>query len=108
MAVLKGEGGETERDPDVECLVQSVRDGELEDELWPALFARRHMKAEELDPHQLAALWQSRIEDEFAEATIIGTAAVALKLLGKAETREQAHALAQTYWAARNPQRLSI
>ena len=108
MAVLKGEGGETERNPDVECLVQSVRDGELEDELWPALFARRHMKAEELDPQQLVALWQGRIEDEFAEATIIGTAAVALKLLGKADTQEQAQTLAQAYWEDRNPQRLSI
>ncbi len=35
MAVLKGEGGETERNPDVECLVQSVHDGELSDEIWP-------------------------------------------------------------------------
>lgn len=108
MAVLKGEGGETERNPDVECLVQSVRDGELLDELWPALFARRHMKAEELNPEQLLAVWRGEMEDEFAEATVIGTAAVALKLLGKAETQEQALALAQGYWAARNRQRLSV
>ena len=107
MAVLKGEGGETERNPDVECLVQSVSHGELIDELWPALFARRHMKAEELDPQQLASLWQGDLEDEFAEATVIGTAAVALKLLGKAETQQEAHTLAQTYWSARNRQHLS-
>ncbi|MGY6274054.1 glycosyl transferase family protein [Methylomonas sp. MgM2] len=106
MAVLKGEGGETERNPDVECLVQSVRDGELEDELWPALFARRHMKAEQLNPAQLADLWQDKTKDEFAEATVIGTAAVALKLLGKADTRENAHHIAQQYWAKRNRQRL--
>lgn len=107
MAVLKGEGGETERNPDVECLVQSVRDGELIDALWPALFARRHMKAEELEPQQLAALWQGELEDEFAEATVIATTAVALNLLGKAETQEQAHALAQSYWSVRNRRRLS-
>jgi len=107
MAVLKGEGGETERNPDVECLVQSVRDGELEDEIWPALFARRHMKAETLDPRQLADLWQERIKDEFAEATVIGTAAVALKLLGKADTQEQAYNLARTLWINRNRQCLS-
>ena len=29
MAVLKGEGGETERNPDMDCLVQSVHEGEL-------------------------------------------------------------------------------
>jgi anthranilate phosphoribosyltransferase len=107
MAVLKGEGGETERNPDVECLVQSVREGELVDELWPELFARRHMKDEDLNPEKLAALWRGQLQDEFAEATVIATAAVALKLLGKAETQEAAHTLAQTYWIERNRDRLS-
>ncbi|AEG02480.1 glycosyl transferase family protein [Methylomonas methanica] len=107
MAVLKGEGGETERNPDVECLVQSVCNGELTDEPWPALFARRHMKADELDPRQLAALWQGHWEDEFAEATVIGTAAVALKLLGRADTQDAAHNLAQDFWLNRNRDRLS-
>jgi anthranilate phosphoribosyltransferase len=107
MAVLKGEGGETERNPDVECLVQSVREGELVDELWPELFARRHMKDEDLNPEKLAALWRGQLQDEFAEATVIATAAVALKLLGKAETQEAAHTLAQTYWIDRNRDRLS-
>jgi anthranilate phosphoribosyltransferase len=107
MAVLKGEGGETERNPDVECLVQSVREGELVDELWPELFARRHMKDEDLNPEKLAALWRGQLQDEFAEATVIATAAVALKLLGKAETQEVAHTLAQTYWIERNRDRLS-
>ena len=102
MAVLKGEGGETERNPDVECLVQSVKQGELIDEVWPALFPRRHMKADVLDPEQLSALWQGKVEDEFAEASVIGTAAVALKLLGKAENQEQAHALAEQFWSQRN------
>lgn len=108
MAVLKGEGGETERNPDVECLVQSVRDGELIDEVWPALFARRHMKADELDPQQMVAVWQGKSQDEFAEAAIVGTAAVALKLLGKADTQEQAHHLAQQYWSNRDRHRLLV
>ena len=107
MAVLKGEGGETERNPDVECLVQSVRDSELVDELWPELFARRHMKDEDLNPEKLAAVWRGQLEDEFAEATLIATTAVALKLLGKAESQEAAHTLAQTYWIKRNRDRLS-
>ncbi|MEY4210133.1 MAG: hypothetical protein RLZ92_512 [Pseudomonadota bacterium] len=107
MAVLKGEGGETERNPDVECLVQSVHNGELIDETWPALFARRHMKAEHLDPQQLIQVWQGEVEDEFAQATVIGTAAIALQLLGKAESQQQAHQLAEQFWLNRHLNRFS-
>jgi len=102
IAVLKGEGGETERNPDMDCLVQSVNNNELIDEQWPALFARRHVKSENLDPQQLADLWQGKMTDEFAEATIIGTTAIALKLMGKAETQTQAQALATQYWSNRS------
>jgi anthranilate phosphoribosyltransferase len=104
-AVLKGEGGETERNPDMECLVQSVHNGELLDENWPALFERRHVKSEELDPRQLSLIWQGSIEDEFAESAIIGTAAIALKLLGKAESQQQAQQLATDYWLSREKQK---
>ena len=104
-AVLKGEGGETERNPDMDCLVQSVHNGELLDENWPALFARRHVKSEELDPKQLPLIWQGSINDEFAESSIIGTAAIALKLLGKANTQQEAHQLATDYWLNRDKQR---
>ncbi|MCK5831570.1 MAG: glycosyl transferase family protein [Methylococcales bacterium] len=101
MAVLKGEGGETERNPDVDCLVQSVKKNQLDEELWPALFARRHVKSENLDPQNLALLWQGELSDEFAEATIIGTAAIALKLIGRADTQQQAYDLATQYWLER-------
>ncbi|NOV31429.1 glycosyl transferase family protein [Methylomonas sp. ZR1] len=105
MAVLKGEGGETERNPDVECLVQSVNNGELNDETWPALFERRHMKAEDMDPKLLAQCWRGELNDEFGEATVIATAAVALKLLDKADDQAQAQQLATEFWQARNRQR---
>jgi anthranilate phosphoribosyltransferase len=105
MAVLKGEGGETERNPDMDCLVQSVHEGQLSDENWPALFTHRHVKPELLDPQQLALIWRGQIDDEFAEASIIGTAAIALKLLGKAPTQQQAHELATAYWAGRDKQK---
>ena len=106
MAVLKGEGGETERNPDVECLVQSVAGGELQEETWPALFPRRHIKPDELDPKLLPALWRGEVEDEFAEATVIGTAAIALKLLGRADHVEHAQQLAHRYWQARDKMKL--
>lgn len=106
-AVLKGEGGETERNPDTDCLVQSVHDGEMIDETWPALFANRHVRAESLEPEQLVLLWQGKMQDEFAEASVIGTAAVALKLLGKAGNQVQAHSAATDYWLQRDKQRIN-
>ena len=101
MAVLKGEGGETERNPDMDCLVQSVIKNTLVDELWPALFSRRHLKPDKLDPQQLALLWQGKITDEFAEATIIGTTAIVLKLIGKVDDQQFAHQLAEEFWHKR-------
>lgn len=107
MAVFKGEGGETERNPDMECLIQSVKNGNLIEEQWPSLFARRHVKSDNLDPQQLLNLWQGEINDEFAEATVISTAAVALKLIGKANTQQQAHDLASKYWLNRGEIKIS-
>ncbi|MGR9051191.1 MAG: glycosyl transferase family protein [Gammaproteobacteria bacterium] len=105
VAVFKGEGGEVERNPDVECLVQSVHDGALSDEIWPPLFERRHMKEETLDPDNLVRLWRGDYEDDYAKASVIGTAAVALKLLGRADDQRQALALAEAYWQERPKQK---
>jgi anthranilate phosphoribosyltransferase len=105
MAVLKGEGGETERNPDSDCLVQRVDQGVLYDEHWPALFARRHMKPESLDPALLLQLWRGQWHDEYAQASVTSTVAVALKLLGKADSMDAAQALAEQYWQARDRHR---
>ena len=101
VAVFKGEGGEVERNPDVECLVQSVHNGELSDELWPALFKRRHVKDEVLDPKQLTQLWRGEFGDDFAEASVVGTTAIALKLLGRADDQHDAQAIAESFWRNR-------
>ncbi|MBT3202701.1 MAG: glycosyl transferase, partial [Gammaproteobacteria bacterium] len=76
--------------------------GELSEEIWPALFPRRHVKPKILEPEQLIQLWRGEINDEFAEASIIGTTAVALKLMAKAESREAAQLLATNYWQKRD------
>ncbi len=107
MAVLKGEGGETERNPDMECLVQSVHHGVLEDDLWPALFSRRHMKAESLDPQQLALFWQGELTDDFGTASVTGTCAIALRLLGKADSQIEAQNLAEQLWDKRDKNRFA-
>jgi len=101
LAVLKGEGGEIERDPDIECLVQSVHHGELSDETWPALYKQRHTKNEEMNPQNLSALWRGKIEDEYAVGAVVSTAAVAIRLMGRANSPDEALNIAQQWWQQR-------
>jgi anthranilate phosphoribosyltransferase len=101
MAVLKGEGGEIERNPDSPCLVKSVHEGVAQEEEWPAMFAARHLKDQSMDVQRLGALWRGDIEDEYGESTVIGTTAVALKALGQGSTIQTAQALATDLWKRR-------
>lgn len=98
LAVIKGDGGEIERNPDIECLVQSVHNGEMSDEIWPAMFKRRHVKDEEMNPERLGQLWRGEIEDEYANAAVTGTLAVTLKMMGKANNQQEAESLATELW----------
>jgi len=103
LAVLKGEGGEIERNPDQLCLVKCVENGELLEEEWPAIFnGPRHLKDESMDPKRLIDVWQGNDADEYGIASITGTAAIALKLLKKAHIQEEAQQLAETMWNNRN------
>ncbi|MEE9355972.1 MAG: glycosyl transferase family protein [Methylococcaceae bacterium] len=107
MAVLKGEGGEAERNPDMVCKVQSVHGNQLTEEEWPAMFAKRHRKPDLLDPKDLSAVWQGELASEYAEATVIGTVAIVLKLMQKADTQSQAEQLAEHYWNQRAKEKFS-
>jgi anthranilate phosphoribosyltransferase len=102
MAVIKGEGGEIERNPDIECEVKGLLNGELFEETWPALFNQRHVKEAEMNPERLAQLWQGEIDDEYAEGTITATTALALKLMGKAHSTEEAQSMAESLWSNRD------
>lgn len=107
MAVLKGEGGETERNPDMDCLVQSVHMDVLSEEVWPALFYHRHVRSESMDPERLLPVWQGKQSDEFGEASVIGTVAIVLKLLGRADKQIQAEEMATGLWQKRNRERFN-
>jgi anthranilate phosphoribosyltransferase len=103
LAVIKGEGGEIERNPDSKVEVRSTINGSLIEETWPPLFEQRHVRPDELDIDQLPKLWRGEVQDEYAEMAVIGTAAFALRLMHH-ETLNQEQALekAQTLWAERN------
>ncbi len=107
MAVIKGDGGEIERNPDMKCLVQSVHEGQMIDEEWPPMFKKRHVKDETLNVANLIALWRGEIEYEYGTAAVIGTTAITLKMMGKANTIEDAEALAQKMWHNRPKEKYS-
>jgi anthranilate phosphoribosyltransferase len=44
LAVFKGEGGESERNPDTACQVKMLMNGNMTTEIWPAVFEHRHLK----------------------------------------------------------------
>jgi len=102
VAVVKGDGGEIERNPDMKCLVQSVNEGELSDSEWLPMFEKRHMRDDIMDITRLPALWNGSIEDEYGEAAVTGTVAIALILMQKAETHEEAESMATAMWNKRN------
>lgn len=82
VVVIKGEGGEFERDPDVAVSVLGITATEMAPESWgPLLTGSRHPKEADLDPARLRAVWCGQEADAYASAAIVGTAALALRWL---------------------------
>lgn len=107
MAVFKGEGGEAERRPGKPVVVQSLHDGVMSEEEWPALLPGKSVRTdEEMDPGRLRAVWSGEQVDTFATAAVTGTLAIALRLLGRAGSIEEAEAQAQAMWRARDRGRM--
>lgn len=101
--VFRGEGGEIERRPQKVLDVLTVHNGTLETEHWPALMADpRQSHDEDMDLSRLVDVWRGEKTDDYGEAAVIGTLAIALKLLGQSETQEAAQAMATDIWQNRN------
>ncbi|CAA7626987.1 Anthranilate phosphoribosyltransferase [Candidatus Terasakiella magnetica] len=101
MAVFKGEGGEVERRPEKACEVLSLVDGEPVAEDWPALIGGTRAHEDGLDLSRLKGLWRGEDTDEIAGAVIAGTMAIALRVLGRAASVDEAEGMAQVLWRER-------
>ncbi|MGF1525862.1 MAG: glycosyl transferase family protein [Candidatus Competibacterales bacterium] len=101
VVVIRGEGGEAERNPDVDCVVHAALGGQAVTETWPALFARRHIKPAALDLADLARVWRGEHDDEYGAAAVVATAALGLWATGRVASPEAAQAQAQAWWEAR-------
>lgn len=109
MAVFRGEGGEIERRPNKPTEVKTVHDGVLAEERWAAILPEPRLAAEdEMDVARLVALWTGMITDEYAEAAITGTVAIALKTQGRAGSMDEAQAMAEAMWRERDRVPLAV
>ena len=103
LSVFRGEGGEIERRPNKPCDLQLLIDGERIDETWPASMPDPRQGADEsMDLARLGAVWRGEAEDEYAQAAIVGTTAIALRTLGADGDPASAERHAHGLWSARN------
>ena len=100
LACFKGDGGEVERRVEKPCLVEGLQNGTAMAEEWPALLDHSPPESA-LEPGLLAALWRGEANDPVMEAIIAGTAAIALKLAGRADSIAAAESLALDGWRQR-------
>ena len=102
-AIFKGGGGEAQRNPLKPCEVFALTDGAPVDETWPAMQAGAgyDWRGESLEPDRVAALWRGDIDAPVPEAAVIGTAAIALKLVGRSSGMDEAQSMAQAMWRDR-------
>jgi anthranilate phosphoribosyltransferase len=103
MAVFKGEGGEAERRPHKPVLVQSLLNGKKTEEEWaPILDDTTVLTDKSMDLDHLKAVWAGKTNDEYANQAIIGTIAIALRLIQKSNSVNNALIDEKRMWSERN------
>ena len=102
-AVFKGGGGEVQRNPEKPCRIATLHDGVCARESWPAMIDDGIYKwrEETAEMNRIGALWRGEYSAAAPEAAVIGTAAIALGLLGRAEGPAEADAMARDMWRNR-------
>ena len=107
--VFRGEGGEIERRPNKPTMAGTASKGKTTTEIWPQLLEEGHAVADlEMDLGALVSVWKGEAQSEYAEASVTGTLAIALKSLGKATSIDAAQTLAQDMWEKRNKNLLPL
>jgi anthranilate phosphoribosyltransferase len=99
--VIKGDGGEIERNPDAACQLFLSENGVESTEEWPAIYGQRHLKGEDLSAAYLLDVWNGAIQDSYANGAITGTIALALRGMNVHSDAEKAHEAATRLWHQR-------
>ena len=104
--IFKGGGGEAQRNPDKSCRTTLIENGRLHELEWPALLEGESYpwRNEPLDVMRLAQLWTGERDEPEPVKAVTGTAAMALLMLRRANSQDEAETAARDLWAKRDRQ----
>jgi anthranilate phosphoribosyltransferase len=105
-SIFRGDGGENERRPTKSCETILVADGAVGEIRWPAMSDARQPPDEAMDVGRLAEVWRGA-PDEYGEAAVIGTVAIALHAMGVEPDPPSSDAHARQLWLERDRARLA-
>lgn len=100
-AVIKGEGGEFERNPDAKTLICGIKQGELYEYELPKLTDNRSPVEDELDLAAFKAVWEGSQNHEYGEIAVTETIGIALYTMGVVNSFDDAMTKAKALWATR-------
>ncbi|SPL70585.1 glycosyl transferase family protein [Acinetobacter stercoris] len=100
-AVIKGEGGEFERNPDAKTLICGIKNGELYEYELAKLTDNRSPTENELDLNIFKAVWEGQQQHEYGELAVIETMGIALYTMGIHDSYDQAMQDANRLWQQR-------
>lgn len=100
-AVIKGEGGEFERNPDAKTLICGIKDGELYEHELPKLTDNRSPTEEELNLDIFKAVWEGKQSHKYGEIAVVETMGIALYTMGVCTSYDDAMTKAKELWDTR-------
>jgi anthranilate phosphoribosyltransferase len=100
--VFRGDGGENERRPTKPCDALLIAAGASQEVRWPAMLDAPQAPDEAMNLDRLEEVWRGEAADEYGEATIVGTIALALWAMGVEAEPGRAQARAQALWVGRD------
>lgn len=100
-AVIKGEGGEFERNPDAKTLICGIHQGELYAHELPKLTDNRSAVEEDLDLARFKAVWLGEASHEYGDVAVVETMGIALYTMGVCQDYASAMQKATQLWQTR-------
>jgi anthranilate phosphoribosyltransferase len=100
-AVIKGEGGEFERNPDAKTLICGIKNGECFELELPKINPDRSLAEEHFDLDFFKSVWLGQAQHEYGSQAIVETLAIALMTMNIATEYSDAQQKALAMWNGR-------